>query len=45
MQGYSNSKWGCCMQMFSVASVNTGNKVLHNDINGLFDVTPPPLSC
>ena len=48
MQGYRNSEWFCCMQMISVASVNRGNKVLNNDITGLFDLCsllppPPPL--
>ena len=40
MQDYRNSKWCCCMQVISVASVNTGNKVqsvLNNDITGLVD--------
>ena len=37
------------MQVNSVASANTVNNVLNDDITGLFDflliVTPPPLSC
>ena len=37
MQGYRNSKWCCCMQVISVASVYTGNEVVNNDITGLFD--------
>ena len=38
MQGYMNSEWFCCMHVISVASVNRGNKVLNNYINGLFDL-------
>ena len=38
MQGYMNSKWCCCMQVISVASINTGNKVLNDNITGLFDL-------
>ena len=46
MQGYWNSWWFCCTQVISVASVNRGNKVLNNDITGLFDLCQllPPLA-
>ena len=30
------SKWCCCMQVNSVASANTVNNVLNDDITGLF---------